>query len=143
VLDLAFSDPLANAVQEEIVLKIDAPDRAVSHPHLGEAAVQVEHTDQAGPFAAPVGDRQDWSAVVPQPGQHVVAVLPDRFRHDQGGFGVDALEDVHSHALAPDKPVLQFQVVGMSAPDRDAQVRKGRHQALLHVGLGCPAGLVG
>ena len=82
VLDAALGEPGPRALQEEVVRERLAPQRAVWLVRLGEAAVQVEHADEAGPLAAPVGDGQDRALVVDQAGQHVVRVLPDCLGHD-------------------------------------------------------------
>ena len=52
-----------------------------------------------------------------QPGQDVVAVLPDRLGDDERGVAVDAGEHVHAHALAGDEAVATRRVDGMAAPD--------------------------
>ena len=98
--------PLAQAVLEEVVGEILAPERAVADAGLGERAVQVEHADQARPRAAPVGDGEDRAAMGEQAGQHVVAVLPDAFRHDQRRLRIELAEHLHAHLLGVDEAVL-------------------------------------
>ena len=59
VLDLAAVVSHGADPSEKIVGEILAPERAVGDARLGQRAVEIEHADQAGPGAAPVGDGQD------------------------------------------------------------------------------------
>ena len=45
--------------------------------------IEVQHADQAGPFAAPVGDGEDGSAMGVEAVQDMMAILPDRLDHHQ------------------------------------------------------------
>ena len=77
------AQPAAEAIAEEIVGEIDAPQRTILHACFGERSVQIQQADQAGPFAAPVGNREDGSAMRVEAMQQMMAVLPDGFDHDQ------------------------------------------------------------
>ena len=68
VLHLARLEPRAQALEEKRVGEILAPERAVGHARLGQRAVEVEHADEAGPRAAPVGDGEDRPAMRGQAG---------------------------------------------------------------------------
>ena len=83
VLDRALVQPGAQSLDKELVGEILAPQRAVLLARFGEAAVEVEHPHQPRPRAAPVGHGQDRALMLQQPGQHVMAILPDRFGHDR------------------------------------------------------------
>ena len=81
VQDRLARQPAAQARQEEIVGKIRAPERAVSDTGLGHGSVQVQHPDQAGPFAAPIGHGEDGAAMGEKAGQDVMAILPNGLDH--------------------------------------------------------------
>ena len=89
VLDRLAVEPAAQAVQEELVGEVLAPEGGVADAGLRQRAVQVEHADQARPLAAPVGDGQDRPLVGIEPVQDVMAVLPDGLGHDQRRVGRD------------------------------------------------------
>src|SRR5687767_3411899 len=97
--DLALTYPLANAIQEEVVGKVLAPDAAVFHAHFRQRPVEVEQADQTWPFTAPVGNGQDRSSMAPQPGQHMMAILPYGLGHNKRSVGRDVLEHIHAHTL--------------------------------------------
>src|SRR5262249_23750036 len=65
--ELFAAAPAGEAAAGEIMGEIDAPQRAVLHACLGERAVEVEQSDQTGPFAAPVGDRENGAAMGVEP----------------------------------------------------------------------------
>ena len=88
-----------------------------STPALFRAGVQVEHSDQPRPLARPVGDGQNGAAMALQPGENVVAVLPDRFHYDDGRIRIKRHEDIHAHALVVDKSVTQFSVERIGTAD--------------------------
>ena len=113
--DLALVEPALQAVDEELVGEILAPERGVLHAGLGERAVEVEHADQPRPGARPVGHGQDRALVRDQPGQHVMGVLPDGLGHDQLALGIDAGKDAHAFFLRADEAVLLVFLVRMGA----------------------------
>ena len=143
VSDHALGEPLAEAVSEESIGKVLAPERAVADAGLGERPVQVQHADQAGPGAAPVGHGQDGAAMGPEARQDVMAVLPHRFGHDHGGVRVHAAKDLDAHLLGINKAVLFLLVVGVGADDGPAFSLQGAGEGRLHLRLFRPALLVG
>jgi hypothetical protein len=143
VVDLALANPLAEAVEEEGIVEVLGPDGAELDARLAQAAVEVEHSDQAGPLSTPVGDGEDGAAMADEACEDVVAVLPDGLDDDEGGVGVDGGEDIHTHALVEDKAVLEVVAVGMGAADLEALGGEGLDDGALGLGLGGPADLVG
>ena len=141
--DHAFLEPLAEAVPEEVVLEVLAPQRAVADAGLGQGAVQIQHADQAGPGAAPVGDGEDRAAMGGQAGQDVMAVLPDALGHDQRGIRVELAEHLHAHLLRINEAVLLLLVERMRAHDRPALGFQGLGEDGFHLRLLGPAFLVG
>ena len=115
VLDGARLDPRPDRLVRERVGQVVAPDGAVAAAHLGQRRVDVEHAHQPRPLAQPVGHGQDRASMSAQPGQHVMAVLPDRLGHDDGRVAVDAREHVHAHALAGDEAVAGARIHGVRA----------------------------
>ena len=95
----ALGEPSPQAVFEQVVRKVPAPQSAIFDTGLGQRAVEVEHAHQPRPGAAPVGHRQNGAAMGVQAGQHVVAVLPDRFGHDERSLGGEVAEHFHAHFL--------------------------------------------
>ena len=124
VLDRARLDPARDRVVGEGVGQVLAPDRAVGAAHLRQRRVDVEHPDEARPLAAPVGDGQDRPAMAAQPGEDVMAVLPDRLGDDERRVAVDAREDVHAHALAGDEAVARAGIDRMRPADGRAVTRE-------------------
>ena len=61
-----------------------------------------------------------------EPGQHVMAVLPDGFDDDQRRIWRDVAEDLHAALLAVDEAVLFDGIVGMAAADFAAFGREWR-----------------
>ena len=115
VVDFSLANPLAEAVEEEGVVEVLGPDGAELDSRLAQTAVEVEHSDQAGPLATPVGDSEDGAAMADQAGENVMAVLPDGLDDDERGGGVDGGEDIHSHALVEDEAVLEVFAVRVRA----------------------------
>ena len=127
--------PARNGSSREIL----APQRGVRHARLGQAGVQIQHSHQAGPLAAPVGHRKNRTAMAHQSGQHVVAVLPHRFADHQRGLGRNVAENAVAVLLAVDKSVGALLVVGVRAFDPAAFTADGLHERLLGSLLGVPA----
>ncbi|MGX1676407.1 hypothetical protein [Streptomyces sp. NPDC055400] len=143
VRDAAGLGPLAQALEEEVVGEVDGPGGGVLPVHLRHAGVHTEQADQTGPGAVEVGDGQDGPFVGAQAGQHVVAVLPYRFRDDQRGLGRDGLEDLQPGALAVDEAVPLVRVVRVGSPHGPAEPGEGLGDALLQRFLRGPARRVG
>jgi len=87
VVDPALANPLAQAVDEEGVGEVLAPEGAVLDARLAHAAVDVEHSHEAGPLAGPIGDGEDGAAMAEQAGEDVVAVLQTDSTIDEGEVG--------------------------------------------------------
>ena len=136
-------EPAPQAVVEEAIVEIVAPERAVLHAGLGQRAVQVQHADQSGPLAAPVGDRQDRPPMGEQPGQDVMAVLPDGLDHDQRRIGGNLPEDFHAVPLAVDESVPLFGVDWMAAADFAPKPTNPLGYGFFDGFLGRPAELIG
>ena len=78
-----------------------------------------------------------------QPGQDVVAVLPDRLRHDHRRIGGNGLEHVHAHPLGGNEAMLLHRVIRVGSDHFHAFGSKRGDDLLFHGLLGRPAGLVG
>lgn len=63
VFDGLPAQPTFEALEEEAVSELLAPECGVLYSGLCEGAVQVEHPDESGPLPAPVGQRQDRAAM--------------------------------------------------------------------------------
>ena len=126
-------------LQKEIVGEIFAPQRVVVHAGLGQRSVEIEHADQAGPFAAPVGDGQDRALMRIQPVQHMMTVLPDGLHHHQRRGARDIAKNLHAVLLAVDEAVLLGGIEWMAAPHLAAGSADGRHDGCFHAFLRRPA----
>src|SRR5450755_2133472 len=93
------AQPAAQAVAEEIVCEIGAPQGAIRNARLGERTIQIQQADEARPLAAPVGDREDGAAMRRKPGQQMMAVLPDRFDNDERRMFGNVAEYLHTALL--------------------------------------------
>ena len=51
--------PSPQPFDEELILKIGTPERAVLNAGFGKRAVEVQHAHQSGPLAAPIRNRED------------------------------------------------------------------------------------
>jgi hypothetical protein len=80
-----FGEPRARLCLEEIIGEILAPDGGVFDAGLGERAVEIEHADQAGPGAGPIGDGEDGAAVADQAGNTWWLSIARRFGDDERG----------------------------------------------------------
>src|SRR5207253_1024855 len=94
--------------------EIDAPESVVLHAGLGQRAVQVQHADQSGPLAAPVGDRQNRAAMRVQAMEQMMAVLPHGLHHDERRIARDLAEHFHPVFLAVDEAALFLRIVWMT-----------------------------
>ncbi len=135
--------PAPQPLVEKFVLEITAPQRAVFHARFGQRCVQVQHPDESGPLTAPVRDGEDRPAMGEQAGENMMAVLPDRFDHDQRRAGRNLAEHLHSVLLAIDKSVTLGRVVRMAPFDLAALAPDRGHDALFSALLCLPALLVG
>jgi len=95
----AFLEPLPEAGVEKGVLEVFAPQSAVADAGLGQGPVEIQHADEAGPDAAPIGHRKDWAAMGGQAGQNVMGVLPDGLGYNHRGIRVEFAEHRHAHFL--------------------------------------------
>ena len=143
VLDGLAREPAAEVPEEELVCEIAAPERAVGDAGLGEGGVEVEHADEAGPLAAPVGDGEDRPAMRIEAGENVVGVLPDGFDDDERRFGRQFAEHLHAVLLAVDEAVAFDGVAGVAAAHLASFVPDGSHDGLFGLRLGRPADLIG
>ena len=139
VRDGAGGQPLADRVGEPGVGAVDGPDRRVVLAHLGQAGVEPEQAHEAGPVGGEVRRGEDRAAVGAQPGEHVMAVLPDRLGHDQRRLRRDAAEDLEPHALAADEPVPGGGVDVVGAHHLPAVGRERVGEDALQADLGGPA----
>ena len=110
---------------------------------LSQTAVQVQHSDQSGPAAAPVSNRQNRTSMMEKSSQHVMGVLPDGFDHDDRGLRWNLAENVDAVALAVDKAVLLFGLERVCAFYVASQFLHGVDESLLDRLLRGPAHLVG
>lgn len=144
VLDLTGLDPLLQILLEGAVFtEVLTPEGGVFHASLGQRAVQVQHTNEARPSAAPVGDGEDRTLVGDQTVQQVVRILPNGFRDDDRGFAIDFRKDIHALALAGDEAVLELGVVFVGSLQFAAKCVNDRSQFFFHFVLFFPAALVG
>ena len=127
----------------EIIAEILRPDGGVLDAGLGQRTIQIQHADQAGPGAAPVGDSQDGALVGDQAMQNVMRILPDALRDNQRGLGINPRKNAHAFLLGADEPVFFIILVGMGPDQFITGFRQRCLQHLLHFGLFSPAGLVG
>ena len=114
MIDFVAGQPLPELLHEKLVFEVFAPKAAVSDSRLFEATVKVKQPDQAGPCPAPVRHRQNRSLVSNEPGKNMLAILPDRFGHNDRGLFRDGMEYLDSHPLAIDEsmPLLLIEWVG-------------------------------
>ena len=102
--DLWLNVPKMDKVATDLGLEVIpwvkvTTDTAVLDAHLGQRSVKVEHPNQSRPGPAPVGHRQNRTAMSGKPGQHMVAILPYCFGYDQWSFRVQAAENFHARLL--------------------------------------------
>ena len=116
----AGREPLAEFGLEIVVREILAPERGVFHALFRERAVQVQHADEAGPGAGPVGDGENRPAMRGESGEDVMRVLPDRFRDDEGRVRVNVLEHLNAFALRINEAVFGGGIVSVRADDVDS-----------------------
>ena len=141
--DATLGQPLIELGFERRVGEGLAPQGGVGDAGLGQRAVEVQHADETGPLAGPVGDGQDRRAMADQAGKNVVGVLPDRLGHDDRRARVDLGEDLEAFLLAGNEAVLAGWVIWVGALDLDVAGRQRLDDLLLHRGLRRPAGFVG
>ena len=139
----AGAEPLAKALLEEGVGEILAPQGAVGDAGFGHRAVEIQHSDQTGPGAAPIGNGQDRPAVGVKAVEQMMAVLPDGFRDDERGGGIELAEDFHAHFLGVNEAVILGRIELVGADAIPALVLEGCNELGFHVGLDGPAFLVG
>src|SRR5690606_4404581 len=113
-------EPGGEPVAEKIVGEVGAPEGRVSDAGFGEGAVEIEHADEAGPGAGPVGDGEDGAAVGDEARQEVVGILPDAFGNDERRVRVDVGEDRHALLLRADETVFLFWFVRVGANEAGA-----------------------
>ena len=143
VVDRPRAEPGVEMPLEARTREVVGPDRGVGHARLRERAVEVEHADEAGPLARPVGRREDRPGVRREAGKNVVGILPDGFGHDERHVAIDPREHVEPFAGAGDEPVAAGPRHRMAALERPAGTGEGGGERLLHRLLGRPADAVG
>ena len=132
-------EPRPQVAVERGAAEVVRPERGVGDARLRERSVEVEHPHEARPLSRPVGDGEDRTGVGREPGQHVVGVLPDRFRDDERRGRIDRLEDAQALPGARDEPMAARPAGGMSSHQRPSRTPEGRGQVGLHRLLGRPA----
>ncbi len=143
VLGDAGLEPLGEFAEEVGVVEVVAPEGGVFHAGLGEAAVEVEHADETGPSAGPIGDGEDRPAVRDEAVKNVVGILPDGLGDDDRRVGVDGREDLHAFFLRGDEAVFHVLLVAVRAHELVAEFGDGGREGFLHFLLGGPADGVG
>src|SRR5438309_11720512 len=106
VRDGSSVHPLLESVQEKLVRKVDTPEGRVGDACLGERPIEVEQANETGPLSTPVGDSEDRASMRSQARKHMVAILPDRLRHNERSVFGDSPKHVHSITLRIEKSVL-------------------------------------
>src|SRR6185312_17434798 len=134
--------PAPQSVQKEFILKIEAPERAVRNTGFRERAIQVQHSHQPRPLAAPVRDSKNRSLATDEPAQNVLGVLPDRFHYHYRRIFGDIAEDLQPITLAIDKAMAFFGVEGMSTAHAVAFPADGVHYRFFGLFLRIPADAV-
>jgi len=138
-----LAQPLAKAVSEEAIGEILAPKGAIAHSHFSERAVEIQHPDQPGPSATPVGDCKNRSLVSEEAGEQMLAILPDGFCDDQRGLRIELAKHREAHFLGIDETVLLLGVVRVGADDPPPFLAESGRERGLHFGLLRPALLIG
>ena len=114
---------LRSSVENEVQKLL--PHGKANRQGVAKALGLTERTLTQNSLARPVGYRKNGASMMLEPGEYVVAVLPNRFRNDDRRIRVDLHENIHAHALVINKPVLQVLTVGMRAPQREPLRTKG------------------
>ena len=138
----ARRQPLAKPRDKILVGEILAPERRIFHAGLGERAVQIQHADQTGPGARPIGDGENRAVMSRQPGQHVMRILPDRLGDDERRLRIDRSKDFDPLALRRNETVPNVFLVRMCPHDLETGRRDRAAKALFHFRLGRPALLI-
>ena len=102
---LPVSNHVRRPVERPLVGEVDTPQRRVLDPGLRQTRRQVQQADEAGERAVPVRHHHDRPAVRPQPGEHVMAVLPHPLDDEQRRVRRQRGEHLQPLALAVDEPV--------------------------------------
>ena len=139
----AGGEPRLQAGEKIIVGEIVAPEGGIFHAGFGEGAVEIQHADETGPSAGPVGDGENRSLMRDEAGEEMVRVLPDGLGDDERGLGIEAGEDLHALFLRTDEAVLLGGFVGVGADEFKTELGDGGGEGLLHRVLRGPADFVG
>src|SRR5271157_6592733 len=131
--------PALKPVEEILIAKIFAPQSLIRNASLGQGTIEIQHADQAGPLPTPIGDGQDRAAMMPEAGEHVMAVLPDRFRNDDRSILGDLTKHVDAVPLAVNEAMTLRRIKRMSAPKLASKSLDGGTQCFLQRLLRRPA----
>ena len=140
--DSSLPDPFAQTGEEIVVLEVFAPQGVERNSRLDERAIEIEQAHQAGPLAGPIRDGEDGSAMAAHAGEYVMRVLPCGGGEDETGFGIDAGEDIHAHALAGDEAVALRGINRKGALDSNTLIVEGPSEPALQILLRRPADLI-
>src|SRR5215510_10914797 len=103
----------------------------------------MQQANQSRPLSTPVRDGQYWTAMVPQPGENMVTILPHSYCHNQRGLWRNGFKNIHAHALVPYKAMFHALIVWMGSFYRNSFGSEGGNNFSLHIRLSWPAGLIG
>ncbi len=135
-------EPALQTIQEEWIGEIFAPQRFIANAGFGERSVEIEHPHQARPFTAPVGHGENGTLMREEPVQHVMAVLPHGFHHNERRAARDVAKHLHAVLLAVDETMALGGVEGMPALDLVSRAANCRCDGCFHRLLSRPALLV-
>ena len=135
--------PALQATQEKLIGEVFAPQRFISNARLSERAIEIEHSHQTRPFAAPIGNGKDGTLMRNQPMQHVMTVLPDRFHYNQRRAPRDVAKNLHAIFLAVNESVALGGIEWMPPLHLASSSANGCDNRRLYRLLSRPALLVG
>ena len=142
MLGVTFVKPGVEIFGEVIIGEIIGPDGGVFDAGLGERAIEIEHADEAGPGAAPVGSGENGALMREQAGENMMRVLPNGFSDDERRFRVDRAEDFHAFFLRLNEAVLLIRLVRVRANEFVAFALDGLAKGGFHLFLRGPADLI-
>ena len=144
VRDLPVLQPLAQAVDEELVGEVLAPQGAYATPALVSEPLRLSIPTRPGQVPLQLARVRIGPRWVDQAGQDVVRILPDGLGDDQRRVGVDRPEDLHAVLLAVDEavPLGRGRRDGRAGPCTPSWANAAR-DLRLHGGLRRLALLVG
>jgi hypothetical protein len=124
-------DPLPEATQEELIIKVLAPKSAKGDSRLYQRSVKIQQSYKPRPLSRPICNRKNRAAMTPHAWEYMMRILPCGRSKYEIGLRVYFGKDIHPHSLADNEAVPAGLIHRERSPKRNAFFGETRRKSFL------------